>query len=114
PPQQPPIWLVACGRPFARRSQSPADRPARPSAITNRRFGVAFDMVCISRIFAPALVVGLAACAPAAAAPPVGQYGCATAPAVLAGSGAYGAMLHQLGQWEGDIWILDAQRYAGP
>lgn len=50
----------------------------------------------------------------AGGAPPVGQYGCSSAPAVLAGSGAYGAMLHQLGQWQGDIWVLDGHRYAGP
>lgn len=23
-------------------------------------------------------------------------------------------MLHHLGQWQGDIWVLDAHRYAGP
>lgn len=64
-----------------------------------------------------ALVTALAVITPAiahAGSPPVGQYGCASAPAVLAGGGAYGTMLHQLGQWQGDIWILDAHRYAGP
>src|SRR5579875_3858193 len=70
-------------------------------------------LAAVAAPFGAALAL-MAAGAAQAASPPVGQYGCASAPAVLAGSGAYGVMLHQLGQWQGDIWVLDAHRYAGP
>lgn len=50
----------------------------------------------------------------ASATPPVGHYGCYSAPVMTAIGGAYGANIHQLGQWEGDVWILNSHQYAGP
>ena len=46
--------------------------------------------------------------------PPVGHYSCSSSPIVVTAPGAYGTNITRLGQWQGDIWILDAHRYAGP
>lgn len=46
--------------------------------------------------------------------PPVGHYGCYSAPVMIAIGGAFGTNIHQLGQWQGDVWILNSHQYAGP
>jgi len=93
-----------------------ATRPSRlnPRICTVVNVSISSVYRRIAPIVAYAALVVPSAAHAASASPPPGQYGCATAPAVLAGSGGYGTMMHQLGQWQGDIWILDAHRYAGP
>lgn len=45
---------------------------------------------------------------------PTGNYACSDANTAVAGSGAYGVTTHYIGSDRGNIWLLDAHRYAGP